>query len=201
MVSERVDICGVAVNFVDTAGWRSTEDEVEREGVNRGERARDVADLVILAMDRSCPLENDDERLLNDTARMHRLVLLNKSDLAPVVSVGDVDQRAAKTSEVIEISARTGEGFDQLRMAIFRSLTGNESLRDSPRLSNERHIRLLEDARSVLLTAQDAAAAEVAEEFLLSHLQSARTKFDEIVGTRTPEDVLAHIFEKFCIGK
>jgi tRNA modification GTPase len=83
-----------------------------------------------------------------------------------------------------------------------RSLTGEESLRDGAAISNARHVALLQDARDYLQHARDAAAAaEMPEEFLLTDLQAARACFDEIVGVRTPEDVLAHIFERFCIGK
>ena len=203
MVSERVDINGMAVEIVDTAGWRATEDIVEREGVVRSERARSVADAVILVLDRNELLQPEDRSLLDDTKTMRRLVLLNKTDLEPFLSVEDVwpGGDSSEHTDVIEVSAKTGWGFDRLRSAIVHRLTGEESLRESPRLSNTRHIRLVEEARDCLVAGQQAAAAAVGEEFLLTHLQQARAKFDEIVGTRTADDVLTHIFEKFCIGK
>ena len=201
MISERVDIDGLAVSVVDTAGWRETSDIVEREGVTRSERARDVATLLILVLDQSHALTDDDRRLLRETSNGRRLVLLNKSDLEPAISGREIAEWLAPADEPIEVSAKTGAGFDQLRREMVNCLTGAEVLRDPPSLSNTRHIQLLEDARSYLSNAKRATLDAAPEEFVLTHLQAARARFDEIVGTRTSDDVLTHIFEKFCIGK
>jgi tRNA modification GTPase len=100
------------------------------------------------------------------------------------------------------VSALTGDGFAELRRRMARELTGSERFRDSAAISNIRHIALLEECRASLETARNAADAEnVPEEFLLVDLQAARLRLDEIVGRRTSEDVLRHIFEHFCIGK
>jgi tRNA modification GTPase len=95
-----------------------------------------------------------------------------------------------------------GRGFDQLRCAIQSALVGREWLRDTAAITNIRHIALLEDARASLTAARAAAGdAQAPEEFVLADLQAARACLDEIVGARTSEDVLQHIFERFCIGK
>jgi tRNA modification GTPase len=86
-------------------------------------------------------------------------------------------------------------------VAIVRELTGSERLRDTPSISNARHISLLGEARSHLVSARAAAAAATPEEFVLTDLAAARACFDEVVGVRTSDDVLRHIFERFCIGK
>ena len=100
------------------------------------------------------------------------------------------------------MSALTGDGFDALRQMIAGALVGEERLRDAAPISNTRHIALLEQCRASLEAARDAADAEnVPEEFVLVDLQAARVRLDEIVGRRTSEDVLRHIFERFCIGK
>lgn len=191
LVTERVDVEGMAVSLVDTAGWRETRDVVEREGVGRGERARDVADLTLLIVDGSEPLTLEDRQLLEATAGSPRLVVANKSDL--FAGPGDHD---------LTVSAKTGEGFGDLRAAVKRALTGDEPETDSPQISNLRHIALLEQARDSLAAAQSAVAtADTPEEFVLTDLQAARSRLDEIVGVRTSEDVLRHIFERFCIGK
>ena len=191
LVSESVDIQGLEVTLVDTAGWRETRDTVEREGVARSEQARQVADLLVLVLDRSEPLQPEDEELLAQTASRPRIVVLNKTDLPLQTAVGG-----------IEVSAKTGAGLDDLRRAIIRELTGRESLRDTAAISNARHIALLEQARASLAAAQEAAAvAGTPEEFVLADLQAARARLDEVVGTRTSEDLLQHIFERFCIGK
>jgi tRNA modification GTPase len=193
LVSERVDIDGLAVTLVDTAGWRETHDVVEREGVARSKQARDVADLLLVVLDRSEPIHCEDEELLAQTTGRPRIVVVNKSDLPASAPPSRV--------EGLEVSAKTGAGVDDLRRAIVRELTGRESLRDAAAISNTRHITLLEQARVNLIAASASAVAAAPEEFILADLQAARARLDEVVGARTSDDLLQHIFERFCIGK
>jgi tRNA modification GTPase len=196
LVTERVDIDGLAVTLVDTAGARDTVDVVEREGVARGDRARAVADLVLVVIDASETLTEDDNRLLERTGDRRRLIVLNKTDVA--IQQG---MRDSFPSAPILVSAISAGGLDALRSAITQSLTGSDSLRDTVAISNTRHIALLEASREDLIKARESAATAMSEEFVLSDLQGARQRFDEVVGRRTTDDLLAHIFERFCIGK
>jgi tRNA modification GTPase len=192
LVTEPVDIGGVAVTLVDTAGARDAIDVVEREGVSRARQARKIADLLLVVIDASEALTGDDRLLLDQTAAQRRIVIANKDDRAVTPSI----------AAALPISATRGDGLGELRQAIAVELTGNEALRDTAAISNMRHVALLEEARAHLIAARDAAAANnTPEEFLLSDLQAARARFDEVVGVRTPDDVLRHIFERFCIGK
>jgi tRNA modification GTPase len=196
LVSERVDIEGLAVTLVDTAGWRETHDLVEREGVARSERAREVADLLILVLDRSEPIRREDEDLLAQTADCPRIVVANKCDLPGQV------ETSHRGSPIVDVSAKTGAGLEDLRRAMLCELMGRDSLRDTSAISNTRHITLLEQARANLVAASEAATmAGTPEEFILADLQAARARLDEVVGARTSDDVLQHIFERFCIGK
>jgi tRNA modification GTPase len=207
LVTEKVDLEGLAVTLVDTAGWRETMDVVEREGVARGERARAIASLTLVVIDLSESLTAEDEQLLEATAGKRRLVVGNKRDLPanPREPAPTSDISAGKSGlrrPDVSVSAKTGEGLDDLRVAIARELTGGESLQDSASVSNTRHIALLEQARAALSAAESAAAAgDTPEEFVLTDLQAARARLDEIVGVRTSDDILRHIFERFCIGK
>ena len=206
LVTETTDVEGIAVTLVDTAGWRDTEDIIESEGVTRGTHARGIADLVLLVIDGSEPLTDADMRLLDETSGANRIVVLNKSDLAEQGSPCDeavltASDTAARTLQ-LRVSALSGDGFDLLRRTIASALVGDERLRDAAPISNTRHIALLEQCRASLDAARRAAeGANVPEEFLLIDLQAARMRLDEIVGRRTSEDVLRHIFERFCIGK
>ena len=194
LITETADVEGIALTLVDTAGWRVTQDIIESEGVTRGTHARGVADLVLLVLDGSEALTREDEQLLADTASTNRIIVVNKSDVSPVPR--------AFVARAIAVSALTGDGFEHLRHAIAFALVGDERLRDAAPISNTRHIALLEQCRASLDSARRAAeAANVPEEFLLIDLQAARMRLDEIVGRRTSEDVLRHIFERFCIGK
>jgi tRNA modification GTPase len=190
LITERIDLDGLLATIVDTAGDRDTLDVVEREGVTRAAQARAVADLVLVVVDASEALTPDDHRVLAHTASMTRLTVANKCDLGVVADV-----------DALRVSAATGDGIAALRRAMIEALTGSESLRDTAAISNARHIALLERARDHLRRARTAAVEHTPEEFLLIDLQAARACFDEIVGARTTDDLLTHIFERFCIGK
>jgi tRNA modification GTPase len=192
LVTETCDVQGLRVTLVDTAGVRETGDPIELEGVSRGTRARDVADVIVVVLDGSEPLMPDDARLLDESADRVRVVVANKSD-RPAIWQRD---------DAMRVSASTGDGMETLRRVLVDALSGGEALRDSAAISNVRHTALLERARAHLLQARHAALQEGAsEEFVLADLHAARATLGEIVGAHTSEDVLHHIFERFCIGK
>lgn len=193
VLTERADIGGLALLLIDTAGIRETSDEVEREGVHRARETVGVADLVLQVLDRSRPLGPEDRDLLGLTVARRRLVVWNKSDLA--------DNRGAGAPEGIEISVRTGAGVGALVEAVSDALGSTEARRDAPTVTNVRHTILLGRARESLSHAASALDEGVSEEFPLVDLQDASHALQEITGRRTPDDLLRHIFEKFCIGK
>src|SRR5262249_41106233 len=165
LVTEHLNIGGIAVTLVDTAGWRETLDVVESEGVSRGNQARRIADLVLLVLDSSDPLTPADVRLLAETTTANRIVVSNKSDLRcdPSFTAPGFSFLSAS----VRVSALNGDGFDRLHQAISHALVGDERLRDAAPISNTRHISLLEQCRVSVVAARDAAtAANVPEEFL-----------------------------------
>jgi len=167
--------------------------------VARGERAREVADLLVLVLDRSEPLNAEDEQLLAQTSDRRRIVVTNKADLPAAC---DTAIGGAPAVSLLNVSAKTGAGADELRRGIASELTGGDSLRDTAAISNLRHIVLIEQARASLAAAEQAVAAGgTPEEYVLADLQAARARLEEVVGVRTSEDLLRHIFETFCIGK
>ena len=196
VLTERADIGGLSLSLIDTAGVRETTDVVEQEGVARSRSTLRVADLVIVMLDRSRPLSDEDRDVLASTANQRRVIVLNKSDLPAVLSVEPVEQL-----EPVELSATTGSGIATLIDAIAATLNASESLRDQPRITNTRHIVLLERARAAIDHATTALEGEVPEEFPLLDLQEAAHALQEITGQRTSDDLLRHIFERFCIGK
>lgn len=191
LLTERAEIGGLSLALIDTAGVRETADVIEQEGVSRTRATLRVADLVLVVLDRSRASTAEDRDLLAETAVQPRVVVLNKSDLPGVI-----------TEAGVAISARTGAGLDDLIAAIANELAAEVSgPRDQPAVSNVRHTVLLERARAALLCATEALAAEVSEEFPLLDLQDAGQALQEITGRRTSDDLLHHIFAKFCIGK
>ena len=192
LVTETCDIDGLRMTLVDTAGVRDTTDRIEIEGVWRGTRAREVADLIVVVLDAAEALMSDDARLLTETTSRARVIVANKSDQPAVW----------RREDAVCISATSGAGLDALRQTIVAALCGGEPLRDSSAITNVRHSALLEHARANLARARAAAEQEgISEEFLLADLHGARASLGEVVGTHTSDDVLEHIFERFCIGK
>jgi len=195
LLSEQLDVRGLAIRLVDTAGIRDTIDAIEEEGVRRARGALDVADLVLVVLDRSRVLEGEDEAILAATRGRPRLVVLNKSDL---------QSRAPSMPDAIEVSVLTGDGLQALTDRIADTLGSAPERRDQPRVTNVRHADLLTRARASLTRAREAVAASngaLAEEFLLADLQDALASLQEITGKRSTDDLLRHIFERFCVGK
>jgi len=147
-------------------------------------------------LDRSRPLSMDDRELLGITASKPRVVAWNKIDLPPSQPLEPLDP-----IEAVAISATTGAGIDRLIAAIGNALGTGEALRDRPQVTNVRHAVLLERAKESLTRAAIALESKISEEFPLLDLQEAGAALQEITGRRTSDDLLRHIFERFCIGK
>lgn len=194
LLTETVDIAGIAVTLVDTAGIRDeAADAVESEGILRARAAVARADLALAVLDRSRPLEEDDRALLDALASTPHIVVASKADLASAWS-GSPD-------EVLAVSAATGDGLNALRVAIAARLGLAEAHKDTPAVTNIRHVDLLERARTALVRARNAAAAGTPEEFVAADITEARMTIEEITGMRTADDTLHAIFARFCIGK
>jgi tRNA modification GTPase len=152
-------------------------------------------------MDRSRSIDDDDARVLASTNGRPRVIVVNKTDLPAAWSDAPL---AAGSSPVVEISVRTGVGVDHLIERIAGTLTHSESWRDAPLVTNLRHVTLLERAREALIRSfaslSDSGGA-VPEEFLLADIQDALDSLQTITGRRSSDDLLRHIFERFCIGK
>jgi tRNA modification GTPase len=191
LLTETVDLDGIRVTFVDTAGLRQTTDRVEAEGVARARQAGAVSDLVLVVLDGSSPLDESDREILSHAVDEKSLTVRNKADLETMWS----DARA------VSVSATTLEGIPELRGTIVRALDV-EAATDRPDITNIRHIDLARRAREAMVRARDAAEGlELSEEFVLADLQDAKAAFEEISGRRTSEDLLRKIFSQFCIGK
>ncbi len=190
LVTEVVDLDGLRVTLIDTAGLRETGDVVEAEGVDRAKKALAVSDLTLFIVDRAQEIDPED---FIQTTDNKRLIVANKVDLPA----------AWRRDDVVEVSAKTGEGVASLRARIAQALDV-EPLTDRPEITNVRHIALVQRACQALARGRVAAVADggsLSEEFVLADIQDARAALEEITGRRTPEDLLAHIFARFCVGK
>jgi len=192
VLTETVDIDGVPITLVDTAGVRDALDEIEVEGVRRAHEAFQVAALTLVVLDSSQPLTDADTAILG-VIREPRIIVANKSD------VGDPD--GGWGLQPLAVSSRTGAGLNELRRAIITALAGSDDLRDTPLVSNQRHLQCAATARDAVARAIAAAEAGATEEIVLAELSDARQALEWLTGRRTPDDVLAHIFSHFCVGK
>jgi tRNA modification GTPase len=196
LLTEVVDIQGVAVTLVDTAGVRERPgDAIEAEGIARAEGARHVAAVTLVILDASLPLTPDDRRVLDQTASSPRVVVANKTDLPRAWNGDDLGL------PIVEVSAITGAGVDAMRREMLAVMHASALERDVPAITNRRHAALLTDAQAALVRARDAARGAVPEEFLLADIHEARAFLEEVTGRRAPDAIVHAIFDRFCIGK
>jgi tRNA modification GTPase len=196
LLTEQVDIGGILVTLVDTAGIREhAGDVVEAEGIARARSAAERAQLTLLVLDRSRPLNDDDRALLETVDPSLRVVVMSKSDLPAAWT----EERV--TTQAHEVSVTAGIGVDALRSRILEKLGVEERHRDTPAITNVRHVDLLERARGALLRARDTAHGRMPEELVAADIGDARAHIEEITGRRSADDTLHAIFDRFCIGK
>jgi tRNA modification GTPase len=192
-LEETVDLDGIPVTIIDTAGVRRAGDAIEAEGVRRARVAAGEADLIIFVLDAGRSLAADERDALGarDANGGGSIVVANKFDLAP--STGEVPWPGA-----IPFSALTGEGLDALRGAIHQALRGVGSVED-PVLTNVRHAAALEGAVAALDRAR--ASLPLSEEIVLEDLRAALSALGEITGEVANDELYDRIFSTFCIGK
>jgi len=188
LVSETASVEGIPVKFVDTAGIREGQDTVENLGIERSYQAMADADLTVVVIDSSVPLEAADEALIQ-RAQGKSLMVANKCDLAPS-SVG------------LRVSALTGEGIPELRRAIVDAIAPRGQLeQEGGFITSLRHEQLLRESQEALDQALTANSLGIPHEMLLLDLYAALRPIDAITGATTADDILNRIFSTFCIGK
>jgi tRNA modification GTPase len=183
---ESIQIEGVPIVVVDTAGLHASRDEIEQIGMERARSEMARADLVLLVLDAVDPVPPADPL----PAAGKRITVVNKIDLVTGMAAG-------KQGDAIHLSAKTGAGLDALRAALLEA-AGWSARGESVFLARERHLRGLESARGYL----DAAAAQAAHwEFFAEELRLAQDALGTITGRVSADDLLGEIFSRFCIGK
>jgi tRNA modification GTPase len=198
LVSETASIGGIPLRFVDTAGIRHTEDEVEKIGVERSFQAIADSDLRLLVVDASEGWTDADSNLLSKIQALGALlVACNKSDLPSKISKADLE-----ATSVVRTSALTGDGIPELKARILEIAAPARDLgTEAEFITNLRHQQLLKDSLLALAKARQAAEQLVPHEMLLLDLYEALNPLDEITGATYADDVLDIIFSTFCVGK
>ncbi len=199
-IEESVQIQGVAFRLTDTAGIRKTADLLETEGIRRTQIVRDKADLVLLILDSSEQLTEEDQTLIHDVEQERTIVVLNKKDRLSAKLPAWYE--AISAMESVLISAKTGDGCDELESCLFAKATqGGLPQQDEIWITNRRQQQAAKNALAALQQAREIFENSDGEEFLAVDLRSCLNALGEIVGETTPDDLLGQIFSEFCIGK
>lgn len=198
LVSETVAIGGIPVKLVDTAGIRPAFDEAESIGIQKSMEALTDSDLVLVVLDGSQTVTQEDRALLEQARSRPAIVVENKSDLHGSITTPRFENKGV----IVKTSAITGEGIAALRTEILRHVGGEDGARaEAGFLTNVRHQALVSDSLKALEAATLAVEHRVPHEMLLIDLYNALRPLDEITGATTNDDILNLIFSTFCIGK
>lgn len=199
-LEENIYLHGISLNVVDTAGIRETEDVVEKIGVVRAMSEAESADLIIYVVDGSCPLDKNDQEIMDFIREKQAVVLLNKSDLDMVVSKEELEQRSEH--RVISISAKEQTGMEALEEEIKSMFyQGEIGFNDEIYITNVRHKEALEKTLESFHMVKESIENGMPEDFYSIDLMGAYSQLGSIIGEEVGEDLVNEIFSKFCMGK
>ena len=200
VLEEQVNLGGVTLNLIDTAGIRKTDDYVESIGVEKAKKYAQDADLVIFVVDSSRPLDKNDDDIISLIQDKNVIVLLNKSDMEQVVKPEDL--KNLNKFSMVSISAKNDTGLDKLEHAIKDMFFNGEiSFNEEIYITNVRHKTLLQEALDSLHMVKDGINQGMSEDFLTIDLMTAYEKLGMIIGEEVEDDLADRIFSKFCMGK
>ena len=195
-VEETVKVGNVLMRLIDTAGIRQTEDRIEAMGIERSRKAIEGADLVILVIDSAQELSAEDEEVIDLCCELENvIVLLNKSDLEPVIEPSDLP-----FMYIIRFSAQTGEGMEQF-VDLVEEFFDSEMPCDGSILTNARQYDAIRRAKEALDSALKGLRMGFTPDAVLTYVEEAMEAMGEVTGATVREDITARIFERFCVGK
>ena len=200
ILEEHINLQGISLHIIDTAGIRSTNDLVEKIGVDRAMEAAKDADLIIYVVDSSRALDENDFKIMEFIKGRRAIILLNKSDLKALVSVEEITNRTGH--HVFLVSAKEETGIDRLEEKI-KSLfyEGEIDFNDQVLITNMRHKEALREALESIQMVKKSIEDGMPEDFFSIDLMNAYEKLGLIVGESVEEDLVNEIFSKFCMGK
>lgn len=204
ILEETVNIHGITLRLMDTAGIRSTEDVVEKIGVSRAKESAKNADLIIYVIDTSRPLDENDREIMELLRGKKAVILLNKSDLDSVVTREEVLEQLddLEVQKMISVSAKEQTGIEELENALKDLFfEGKVTFNDEVCITNLRQKADLAEARESLLKVQESLEMDMPEDFYSIDLMSAYEALGAITGESVGEDLVNEIFSKFCMGK
>lgn len=199
-LEESINIGGVSLNIIDTAGIRDTDDEVEKIGVEKARKAADEADLIIYVIDASIPLDDNDDMIINIIKDKKSVVLLNKTDLDVIVEPSQIREMLNK--DIIQISAKENTGIEKLEHWIVDSFfQGNLDFNEEIYITNIRQKKAISKSINSLENVLTSIQNSMPEDFYSIDLMDAYELLGEIIGETVNEDLVNTIFSDFCMGK
>ena len=201
VLEEYVNVRGVPLRLVDTAGIRDTEDIVEKIGVERSRKALSEADLILFVLNNNEPLTEEDRTLYEVIKNEDAIVIVNKTDLERQLDIEEVKTMIGDTP-LIQTSMLKQEGIDELELQIRDLFFGGEvQNQDMTYVSNSRHISLLKQARQTIQDAIDAAEAGIPMDMVQIDLTRTWELLGEIIGESANDELINQLFSQFCLGK
>ncbi len=200
VIEEQIRLKGLMLNITDTAGIRDSEDKIEQIGVEKAKGLMEQADLILYVVDSSVPLDENDEEIISSLEGKAAIILLNKSDLSPVITEEMLQKKLSQ--RILPISAKMQTGTDLLEEAIEEMFFHGEiSFNDEIYITNERQLLCLKNALEALKLVKEGINLQMPEDFLSIDLQNAYEALGQITGESIGEDLINEIFSKFCMGK
>lgn len=200
ILEEQIQIGGIGLNVIDTAGIRDTDDIVEKIGVKKSKEYLEKADLIIYVVDSSTALDENDREIIEAIQDKKTIVLLNKSDLEPVTTMEDLNSILDKP--VISISAKQNTGIRELEETIEDMFfSGKISFNDEVYITNVRHKNALAETEKSLKMVLQSIEDGMPEDFFTIDMMNAYEELGTIIGEAVGEDLVNEIFSKFCMGK
>lgn len=200
ILEEYINLHGISLRMIDTAGIRETEDVVEKIGVNRARDMAKEADLILYVVDSSRPLDENDEEIISMLDSRKAIVLYNKTDLEPKVDMKALKERVNRP--VISVSAKEETGIRELEKEIKNMFfSGEISFNDEVYITNARHKEALMEAAESLRLVKNSIEMDMPEDFFSIDLMNVYESLGRIIGESVGEDLVNEIFSKFCMGK
>ncbi|MFK7692282.1 tRNA uridine-5-carboxymethylaminomethyl(34) synthesis GTPase MnmE [Paenibacillus sp. HJGM_3] len=201
IIEEIVNVNGIPLKLLDTAGLRETTDLVEQIGVEKSRTALSDADLIILVLNQSEPLHEDERALLDQIADRQTIVVMNKSDLPSQLDEAYLRDRVAE-DRLVRMSVREGQGLDALERAISAIFfSGELESGDLTYVSNVRHIHLLKQAKRALEDGRTSSESGVPIDLIQIDIRNAWESLGEMIGDSVGDSLIDQIFSQFCLGK
>ena len=203
VLEEQINLNGITLNIMDTAGIRSTEDVVEKIGVDKALSLVDKADFIIYVVDTSTSLDENDEKIIDAIREKKAIILLNKSDLTQVTGEDEIKEKLSGADhKMIAISAKENLGIDVLEETITEMFFhGTISFNDEVYITNIRHKNALIQAVKSLKLVKQSVENGMPEDFYSIDLMNAYEELGTIIGEAVEDDLVNEIFSKFCMGK